>query len=430
MKTLGGLLLLFVCPMSCPMLTYASTKGITLETLFHRLLQNSGRVWVDFVRESTPTVATWRTLSVFWLVIAVLYWMPGPIRSGTITPTGHEPKYTDNGLTHLCVFTLLFWCGGVDDFFPLSILYDELHRCVVVLNGAALVFCIYLYIKGRTHPSTPDVTYSGRGVLYDFFAGIELYPRVLGYDVKKIVNCRFSMTYWMVFGISCVYASQRIHTAWDWGLVWGAALTFVYLVKFFAWEIGYMRSIDIIEDNAGFMETWGCLVFVPAFYTNHLHYAVRHPSGWSANAATALGVFGLLCIALNYWTDRQRQVFRETQGRSMLWWPVPPKALRVDYTVVHPDGRTSVRESLLLINGFWGVVRHPQYIFEIGVAFTWGLLGNPWVNGVQPLFYPIFLTVLLTHRAHRDTERCREKYGPGWTTYMANVPYSIVPGVY
>ena len=35
-------------------------------------------------------------------------------------------------------------------------------------------------------------------------------------------------------------------------------------MKFFYWEIGYMRSIDIIMDRAGFYETWGCLTFVPS----------------------------------------------------------------------------------------------------------------------------------------------------------------------
>merc|ERR1719197_1513602 len=81
------------------------------------------------------------------------------------------------------------------------------------------------------------------------------------------------MTFWMNFGISAVAASHKIHGEYDWGLCWCAALTFIYLFKFFLWEIGYMRSIDIIEDNAGWYETWGCLVWVPCLYTNHMHCA-------------------------------------------------------------------------------------------------------------------------------------------------------------
>ena len=37
---------------------------------------------------------------------------------------------------------------------------------------------------------------------------------------------------------------------------------YLYLVKFFVWEIGYMRSIDIIVDRAGFEIQWGCLSLI------------------------------------------------------------------------------------------------------------------------------------------------------------------------
>ena len=55
----------------------------------------------------------------------------------------------------------------------------------------------------------------------------------------------------------------------------------LYLSKFYVWEIGYMRSIDIIVDRAGFYETWGCIVWVPAVYTLHTRTAVLLPSGAS-----------------------------------------------------------------------------------------------------------------------------------------------------
>lgn len=38
-------------------------------------------------------------------------------------------------------------------------------------------------------------------------------------------------------------------------------------------------------------------------------------------------------ILLIYWTNRQRQVFRETGGKAMLWWPYPPRSQTVEYTV-------------------------------------------------------------------------------------------------
>ena len=81
-----------------------------------------------------------------------------------------------------------------------------------------------------------------------------------GVDVKKFVNCRFAMTYWQLAGVSFAYRSYTLHGAVDPAIVLCALSQYLYLVKFFVWEIGYMRSIDIIVDRAGFYETWGCLV--------------------------------------------------------------------------------------------------------------------------------------------------------------------------
>ena len=214
------------------------------------------------------------------------------------------PSYTDNGMKHSFIFTALFVGGAYAGLYPLSILFDEHMAMLAILNIGALIFCLYLYFKGCTHPSTADVTFCGRGFLYDYFAGIELYPRVFGIDVKKIVNCRFSMTFWMVYGISATAASYEKHGQLDYGLMACSALTYVYLTKFFWWEIGYMRSIDIIEDNCGFMETWGCLVFVPSMYTNHMTCAVNTPSGLSQETAATLFFVGILFVILNFWTDR------------------------------------------------------------------------------------------------------------------------------
>lgn len=37
-------------------------------------------------------------------------------------------------------------------------------------------------------------------------------------------------------------------------------LQLTYITKFFHWEMGYMNSMDIQHDRAGFYLCWGCLV--------------------------------------------------------------------------------------------------------------------------------------------------------------------------
>lgn len=192
------------------------------------------------------------------------------------TATGHVPKYVDNGVAHCFTFSLLFFlgsnvgpCGAADEkwlVFPdafegacrsyqpysLGVLYDLFPASLAFLNIFGILFCVFLMLKGIYFPSTPDHGSSGSWVK-DYLWGTELYPRVGGLDLKRFVNCRFSMTYWQLAGWSFCYRSYVLNgNVMDWGLFFSALSQYLYLVKFFFWEMGYMRSIDIIVDRAGY----------------------------------------------------------------------------------------------------------------------------------------------------------------------------------
>ena len=147
--------------------------------------------------------------------------------------------------------------------YSFGVLYDLFPSGLAFLNLFGIVFCIFLTFKGIYYPSTKDCGSSGSWVK-DYLWGTELYPRVFGLDLKRFVNCRFSMTFWQLAGLSYCYASYVLHgNQMDWGLFFSAVSQYLYLVKFFVWEMGYMRSIDIIVDRAGYEIQWGCLVWVP-----------------------------------------------------------------------------------------------------------------------------------------------------------------------
>jgi 7-dehydrocholesterol reductase len=67
--------------------------------------------------------------------------------------------------------------------------------------------------------------------------------------------------------------------------------------------MGYMRSIDIIVDRAGFEIQWGCLVWVPSLYTFHTRFLVLHPSQLDIVPAAVLFCVGLAGVALNFAAD-------------------------------------------------------------------------------------------------------------------------------
>jgi len=308
-------------------------------------------------------------------------------------------------------------------------MYDLFPATLASLNLFGLALALFLTLKGLTFPSTGDSGSTGSWAR-DFLWGTELYPRVCGLDIKRFINCRFSMMYWMLAGLSFSYRSYTLHGAVDYGLLLSAASQYIYLFKFFWWEMGYMRSIDIIVDRAGFTIQWGCLAWVPSVYTLHSRFCVLHPSQLALVPALILFLTSVSGVALNYAADRERDVFRATNGQALVWGK-PAISIKASYVVLDTQtGVETVRSSLLLASGFWGVARHFQYLFELVAAWSWCLLANPLQNGVIVLWYAAFLTYLLVDRANRDSLKCRLKYGKYYEEYCKLVPYKILPGIY
>src|SRR5271163_2439318 len=69
--------------------------------------------------------------------------------------------------------------------------------------------------------------------------------------------------------------------------------------------------------------------------------------------------------------------------------------------------------------------RKIHYTCDLFFALSWGL-----ITGFQspfPWFYPVFFAAMITHRAVRDVQRCRIKYGSAWEEYEKQVPYLFIP---
>ena len=428
--------LLLPCPVLCAVLAFATNSDAvsapTLGGLYAYAVDHGvgGLLGASFAFIGVGTTEAWTFLAVFNTLALLIYWWPGETKCGPLTATGHLPEYVDNGVAHCALFSGLYAGGAYLGWYDFGVLFDVFGPTVGALNAFGLVFCVFLYFKGLHSPCTKDSGTSGGGFVFDYYWGMELYPRICGVDVKKFVNCRFSMTFWQLAGACYTYRSYTTHGKLDPGLFLAAVSQYVYLVKFFVWEIGYMRSIDIIVDRAGFYETWGCIVWVPTVYTLHSRICVTSPSQLSWPVALAIFGVGIAGVGLNYWADNQRMTFREKKGDCLVWGRKPVYIEAKYVTVDKATGVLQEHDSLLLASGWWGQARHLQYSFELTAAWSWGLLANPAVNGPLPLFYAVFLTILLIHRAIRDEEKCLKKYGAYYEDYMARVKYRIVPGVY
>jgi len=354
--------------------------------------------------------------------LALMKLVPGKPFHATMTPSGHVPVYKANGMS--CYIITLLSLAYIDaaGIYDIARVYTNFGHILSCLNVFALLFCGMLYVKGRVAPSTKDSGTNG-GVVLDYYWGLDLYPRIFGWDVKQFTNCRCGMMFWSVGEICFAKHSMNLNGGrLPLGMWINVVLQLVYVFKFFHWEMGYMCSMDIQVDRAGYYLCWGCLVWVPSVYTSHTFYLATNGPELTDVQGLVIFVMGMAMIWMNYDCDWQRFIFRQTKGDCTILMK-EPKFIKATYT----SGGVQ-KESLLLLSGWWGFSKHAGYNFEILASFFWS--APALASGlVCPYFYVIFLTILLVDRSFRDDNKCKAKYGKAWDEYSEHTPYKIIPGI-
>ncbi|XP_076035841.1 uncharacterized protein LOC143021901 [Oratosquilla oratoria] len=364
--------------------------------------------------------ASWAVVAVFMLWALLSLWVPSKQFNGPITSFGYTPRYSANGFQYFCVSFVVFmallwkWPGIAE------LLVDRFPQILAVCNIAAFILCIFLLVKGKVTPQSSEVV-EPMPLTYEFYRGMEVHPRLLGVDVKQLTNCRFGLMAWLLLVTAfCVVGWMRNGVTVAHGVV--AILQIIYLAKFYLWETGYFDTLDITLDRAGYYICWGCMVWVPAFYTYSSYYLVANKPVISDAFALVILLVGLSAIAMNYRIDWEKEYFRKHDGNCHLW------GRKVSYIEATYESSTGMRRSKLLTSGLWGIARKLNYVFEILAATCWCLPGLG--LGIWPFLYAIFLTVLLVHRVFRDEEKCSAKYGQYWKEYCKVVPYRMIPGIF
>jgi 7-dehydrocholesterol reductase len=434
--TLGPLFLLTATPITLQLLAY-TTMDEEVNGSFLKLgeqfmeLGFFGVLYRAFVVPTQDCDRMWKAAQILAVYgafqAAVMRLMPGKTYIGPVSPSGHRPVYKANGLQafFFSVAAFLVFSDAVEStptFFGADIVYRYMMEMVTVTQGAAMLFCLFLTLKGLYFPSGPDSGTTGN-VLMDYYWGTELYPRVFGWDVKLFTNCRWGMVAWVIMPLSYAAAQHKMTGSITPAMAVSVVLQIIYTCKFFWWETGYLATMDIQHDRAGFYICYGCLIFLPVLYTAHTRWLVDPPvpHPLTTTGAIIVGLIGFAAIFINYDADRQRGFVRATDGQGLLWGR-KPRIIRAKYQT--EGGET--KNSILLVDGWWAVSRHFHYVPELTAALCWCVPGTTYV---YPYVYFLFLTVLLVDRAFRDDQRCADKYGKYYAKYCELVPYKLIPGL-
>lgn len=347
---------------------------------------------------------------------ALFYLLPiGKVVEGLPLSNGRKLQYRINGfyaflLTAAAIGTLLYFQ------FELHYLYDHFVQFAVSAAAFSMALSIYLYIRSLKAPEEDLAPGGNSGYLvYDFFTGHELNPRIGSFDLKYFCELRPGLIGWVVINLAMLLAEMKIHNQSmpSLSMILVNSFQLLYVVDALWNEEAVLTTMDITHDGFGFMLAFGDLVWVPFVYSLQAFYLVGHPIAISWPVAAAITILNCIGYYIFRSANSQKNNFRRN--------PADPK---LSYLKVIP---TATGKGLL-VTGWWGFVRHPNYLGDIIMALAWSLPCG--FNHILPYFYVIYFICLLVHREARDEHHCKKKYGLAWERYCQRVPYRIFPYIY
>ncbi len=343
--------------------------------------------------------------------------LPGRKVAGQPLPGGGRQTYVMNGMALFVATHMALFVGG--KFFGLSLtpLLREFWSLLVAANLITLVWMAWMYRAGmrgmatqaRSLTTEEDHETTQRGLLARVWYGVELNPTLFGVDLKVfayqpsliglgVLNAAFAWT--QVEQTGSISPQMLAYQGFWWA----------YLFTHYWQEDNVLSMWDVIAEKFGFMLLWGDLVVVPFFYCIAGWWLLANPEPMPLLGVVAIA--GLHGLGLWIFRESNGQKNRFKSDRQAIIWGKPAQTI---------GGR-------LLISGWWGIGRKINYTGEIMVYLSFALTTG--FGSLVPYLLPLWLCVLLPHRAWRDEQRCQAKYGELWVEYTKIAKFRMIPFVY
>ncbi|XP_049612938.1 delta(14)-sterol reductase LBR isoform X2 [Syngnathus scovelli] len=354
---------------------------------------------------------------VLWILFQVLlYILPvGKLSEGMPLRSGERLKYRTNGFFAIAMSAAVV-AAAVHQGIDLTYIHSHFLQIAVATFLISVLLSVYLYIRSRYAPPDQHALGGSSGnVIYDFFKGHELNPRIKNFDLKFFCEMRPGLIGWCLinFAFALTEMQQQGLATPSYAMILVNAFQLIYVVDGLWNEEAILTTMDLMHDGFGFMLAFGDLVWVPFTYTLQAYYLVSHPNELSLPAVAAIVLLKLIGFYIFRKSNSEKNAFRRN--------PTDPQ-LSYLRTIPTATGKS------LLVSGWWGVVRHPNYLGDLIMALAWSIPCG--FRHLLPWYYMIYFIILLVHRDSRDMSDCRRKYGSAWDEYCRTVRYRIIPRVY
>lgn len=374
-----------------------------------------------------PHAKAWAIYWIFLIAQGAMYLvMPGVYSKGKPLPHegGKQLRYYCSGVSSFYLTIVLALGLHFTGLFPMYTLIDEFGPLMTVAIISGFLVSIAAYASALARGAQHRMTGSH---IYDFFMGAELNPRMFGWlDFKMFFEVR--LPWYILFLISLSAAARQ----WENNGYVSGEVGFLVMAHFLyanacsKGEEMIPQTWDMYYEKWGFMLIFWNLAGVPLSYCHCTIFLANHePAEYAWNKPFLIFLYTSYLFAYWVWDtgNSQKAMFRSmergTHQHRKTFPQLPWKYIENPEVI-----RTSTGDSLLC-DGWYKYARKIQYTADFYFAFCWGLITG--FESPFPWFYPVFFSVMIVHRAYRDIQRCKEKYGEAWVEYERRVPYLFIP---
>lgn len=395
----------------------------------------SGQSWADFFAHlghliytgAFPSLKAWTMYWSFFVFEMFLYlWAPGVYAYGKPLPfeDGKQLKYYCSGFCSLYITLAVVGILHVTGWYSASNIIDEFGPLLSVSICSGYLVAIVAYFSALARGAQHRMSGS---FLYDFFMGAELNPRMFGIlDFKMFFEVR--LPWYILLLLSLSTAVRQYETL---GYVSGEVAFILMAHWLYAnacakGEELIVTTWDMYYEKWGFMLIFWNMSGVPLSYCHcTIYLASHHPDEYRWNPILLTTLFAAYIFVYWVWDscNGQKNSFRSAERGTLTkrntFPQVPWQSLE------NPKKIPTKTGDAILVDGWYGLARKVHYTCDAFFAICWGLITG--FKSPFPWFYPVFFVCMIAHRAYRDIERCREKYGEEWREYERQVPYLFIP---
>ena len=365
--------------------------------------------WCDFFhRHALTIVVTWFVFQVLLSLIPI-----GRTVKGTKIRDGSQLTYRLNAF-HAFVISHIFFAIAYFYFdLPVSFVSDHYLALATASMLFSILLAFYLYMRSFRPGSLLSLGGNSGYAVYDWFIGRELNPRTGSFDWKVFCELRPGLIGWVLINYCMLVKQYELQGYITTSMVLVCFFQFWYVLDALWFEEALLTTMDVVHDGFGFMLAFGDLTWVPFTYSLQARYLVDHPTYLSPYETVGILALNLLGYIVFRGSNSQKDTFRRNPNHP---------------SVRHLKTMPTDRGTQLIISGWWGVCRHPNYVGDLIMAVSWCLPCG--VGHIIPYFYPVYFAVLLIHRQLRDEQQCRQKYKKDWEKFCKIVRWRLIPYIY